>query len=308
MKTPALLVLLCLVVACKPPPVDVMPDAGEHVDAGARADAGTPGMRCLTEPDCASVVAFSTRLEVAPSRLNAVRMKVCHGVRCAIARPVLTSSSSASLPSAACVTEPGLSCALSRRADGAFNVSLALTLASDVVPADGDTVSLDVRDGAAAPLVHVERQVQFERLEPATECACRIASQFVLPSSASGLTCSTKPCESGARLSGAATFTGSEQTARLCRGTACATASLSWGDTASFAEGAFDEPLAGATVQLTRAGFEVSAPAAPDELHDGDRYTLEVGGVTVLDKTPAYALSTPNGAACDVQACRTARQ
>jgi hypothetical protein len=324
MKTTTLAVLLTLAAACAPrppasPPGDGGVDAGHPgpdagaPDAGTPDDGGTPdgGPTCSTAPDCASEIAFSTRLDVDAMHLNALRLQVCWGTTCATAAPRLTSGDSAGAASASCASTGALTCTISRRADGHFNATVALRLATGVVPADGDTVSLTVLDSASgATLVSVTRQAIFEPADPAAACSCRAARQFVLASSASNVSCDTKPCVASAQFTGTAAAAGTETSAQLCRGSACVTAPLAWDDTASSGGAAFGEPLAGARLVLSRLGagyhFTLEVGAAPDELADGDEYRLSIGGMTVFDRTVTYDTTTPNTAACDVSACRSA--
>lgn len=318
MRTPLVCLLSCWLTGCAacgtpPGPGDAGPDSGV-ADGGGGTDGGggaDGGNTCALNPDCRSTVVFSTRLDVEPNRLNALRMTVCHQGTCATARPRLTSGVAADDLGAECVGAGGLSCVLSRRADGRFTATLALALAAGTAPVDGNVVGLSVVDSTSdAGLLQVTRPVAWEAASPATACGCRVAAQFVTAASAGNALCTTRPCNAGARLSGNVALQGTEPRARLCRGDACAIATVVWDDTQAAGRVDFQAPFAGASAVLALQGtkyhWDLEVPAVPDELAASDCYRFDVGAVSAVDQMVAYSETFPNTQACDTLACRSA--
>lgn len=279
-----------------------------HQGCGSPSEAAPTPVTCFNM-GCSSGLGFETRLDAAQD-LRLLKFTICHNGTCATASPDLQGD--AAIPSSIyCVYDPTMGCYLHRRADGAMDaiVSLHFDYASAV---DGDTATFRVEDTTkATPLLDVVRQVTYGTFQPngpKCEPTCKGAGGYLTAASVSNIRCDSNGCSSGATFRRKVSLVGRPKTLVACRNDVCVESPLQW-DSAGTGGTMFPGPLDGwrallAPHDATSFDLQLNCPARPDEVANGDRYTLRgSSGQGFIDRIVDYDSSYPNGQACDTLAC-----
>jgi hypothetical protein len=191
--------------------------------------------------------------------------------------------------------------------------TLSLFAANPGPFANGDRYRVSVKRADGAPILEVERNVDYVIAQPnGPECdpTCHVASLNLYEDSPSGLTCAGTRCFTAFSLithlpdkdwAGSSIVT-------VCRNAVCATTDKALID----GYPRFQGELRAAVSHFLRDGvYEVSISMSPDPavLADGDVYRIRMVNalgavVKESEKAVTYETPSPNGGACDLHPCR----
>ena len=264
---------------------------------------GAPQPITCTMMGCVTGLGFETRLD-ATQDLGRLRFTVCRNGACATAWPAVDADGALPLYDG-CKGDPKVGCLFRGRADGAVDARVGLSF-EETSAVDGDTAAFRMEDTTKpGALVDVVRQVSYAPIYingAGCPAACKVANTYVTPASVSNIRCAGNVCTSGATFHGRVTLVGRPKTLVACRNTVCVEAPAWWDSHGGYAS--FHGPFEGWSAFLvardaTSADLTFDCPGLPDEMANGDHYTLQGFVSRVVD----YETSYPNGQACDTLPC-----
>jgi hypothetical protein len=214
---------------------------------------------------------------------------------------------------------PGAAIAVQRATGGWSNIRIRYFAAVDEFLPDGDRYLVEVRSPTANVVASLDRQILYaERRTPNGESCpghCTSGTLRGYPESAPNLTCSSIPCQSGARFALTAPY---DSYVKLYSGSLWACRNDVCTNNFHRAPGAppftFAGDLAGFTLDITSSPgqdgvISMTFLEDPSLLANGDVYSLKRGpdpsDEVIFEQTVNYEERFPNGPACDVHPCRS---